>query len=606
MIGNLTYEDVKKFVTDNPNIAAQEFGEKLKQSGPTDAKICDLFMDILRSGKSSILNDYDTFLKIVELLAKSNIKIDIGDTTSKTVLDYAVSGEKPNVIKIFLDSDKFDQERKSNALLTAVNEGKVQEFEIFLDYIDHTKILEVLNTAPHNESTEVMKILLNNKRFTGEEKVQALSNASVDGDLPKIKLLLKYMTGIPEDGIRNLLKIIEEEKLSLREQLQIDSEFKVDFSNSDHNKYLSSCVIIALLRSALSNTPNLGGNRAESSSSGETAVLNSNDVGKWYQRIARTINSISFEDLQRDLNKQKTSFQSKCGQGTVLGNALLECAIQNENFNVIKFLLENRVTVINAISQEDSYYVSKIEGDKPILCFVVSYTDDDNAEILSTLLQSVNAEQSKLDPESELYRLYQQLKDDAFCTASSKKNSVAATALIQNDREIIVLHGSETNKEQETFHIETNSVSNSNRNVISRPVATVPPVSTNGNNNKNETPISTRAGSTVTPNNDKKANGFVEAQFSPPHEKETKYKKSKESFYASLRSDVVGVVIAGLFVAAAVMVPSLAGALVCSVLAILVVMATGLHVKNFTLPSYSEMRENKVEPVNSSLRNHAI
>lgn len=67
-------------------------------------------------------------------------------------------------------------------------------------------------------------------------------------------------------------------------------------------------------------------------------MLNSNDVGKWYQRIARTINSISFEDLQRDLNKQKTSFQSKCGQGTVLGNALLECAIQNENFNVIKFL----------------------------------------------------------------------------------------------------------------------------------------------------------------------------------------------------------------------------------------------------------------------------
>ncbi|BDG75691.1 MULTISPECIES: ankyrin repeat domain-containing protein [Wolbachia] len=146
----------------------------------------------------------------------------------------------------------------------------------------------------------------------------------------------------------------------------------------------------------------------------------------------------------------------------------------------------------------------------------------------------------------------------------------------------------------------------SNGNIGNRSVATAPPVSTNGNNNKNETPVSTRADPTVTPNNDKKANGFVEAQFSPPHEKETKYKKSKESFYASLRSDVVGVVIAGLFVASAVMVPSLAGALVCSVLAILVVIVTGLHVKNFTLPSYSEMRENKVEPVNSSLRNHAI
>jgi len=592
MVGNLTYEDVKKFVTDNPNIAAQEFGEKLKQSGLTDAKICDLFMDILRAGKSSILNDYDTFLKIVELLAKSNIKIDIGDTTSKTVLDYAVVGGQPKVIKVFLDSGKFDQEKKLNALSAAVNGGNVQEFEIFLDYIDHTKILDVLNTAPYNEGNEVMKILLNNKRFTGEEKVQDLSNASIDGDLPKVKLLLKYMTGIPEDGIRNLLKIIEEGKLPLRKQLQIDFEFKVDFSNSDHNKYLSSCVIIALLRSALSNTPNLGGNRAESSSSGETAVLNSNDVRKWYARIARTINSISFEDLQGDLNKQETSFQSKCEQGTVLGNALLEYAIQNENFNVIKFLLENRVTVINAISQEDRYYVSKIEGDKSILCSVVSYTDDD-AEILSMLLQSVNAEQLKLDPESELYRLYQQLKDDAFCTAFSKKNSVAAATLIQNDRVTIVPHGSATNKEQETSHIETNNVSNSNRNVISRPVATVPPVSTSGNNNKNETPISTRADPTVTPNNDKKANGFIDAQFSPPHKKETKY---KESFYTSLRSDVIGVVITGLFVATAVIVPSVAGAVICGVVAVLVTIVTGLHVKNSTLPSYREMKENKVEP----------
>ncbi|WP_264337499.1 ankyrin repeat domain-containing protein [Wolbachia endosymbiont (group B) of Dolichovespula media] len=604
MIGNLTYEDVKKFVTDNPNIAAQEFGEKLKQSGPTDAKICDLFMDILRSGKSSILNDYDTFLKIVELLAKSNIKIDIRDTTSKTVLDYAVSGEKPNVIKIFLDSDKFDQERKSNALLTAVNEGKVQEFEIFLDYIDHTKILEVLNTAPHNESTEVMKILLNNKRFTGEEKVQALSNASVDGDLPKVKLLLKYMIGIPEDGIRNLLKIIEEGKLSLREQLQIDSEFKVDFSNSDHNKYLSSCVIIALLRSAINkkekqNTPDGAESNVSNTSTGLT--LNNDDIRNLcldIDRVTKQDSTVtSFEDLQKRLRRKGINLQSKCEK-----NAVLEYAIKDQNLNVIKFLLQNGMTIINAIGQEGRYYVSKIEGDKPILCFVISYTDDDNAEILSTLLQSVNAEQSKLDPESELYRLYQQLKDDAFCTASSKKNSVAATALIQNDREIIVPHGSATNKEQETFHIETNSVSNSNRNVISRPVATVLPVSTNGNNNKNEAPVSTRTGPTVTPNNDKKANGFVEAQFSPPHEKETKYKKSKESFYASLRSDVVGVVIAGLFVAAAVMVPSLAGALVCSVLAILVVIVTGLHVKNSTLPSYRAMEENKVEHINPSMQ----
>lgn len=615
MVSNLAYDNVKEFVTNNPDITAHEFCEKLKQSGATDANICDLFIDILRPGRNDIVNDHDTFLKTIELLAKSNIKIDIGDTTSKTVLDYAVSGGKPNVIKIFLDSGKFDQERKSNALLTAVNEGKVQEFEIFLDYIDHTKILEVLNTAPHNERTEVMKIILNNKRFTEEEKVQALSNASVDGDLPKVKLLLKYMTGIPEDGIRNLLKIIEEGKLSLREQLQIDSEFKVDFSNSDHNKYLSSCVIIALLRSAINkkekqNTPDGAESNVSNTSTGLT--LNNDDIRNLcfdIDRVTKQDSTVtSFEDLHKRLKRNKTNLQDKRAQ-----SAVLEYAIKDEKLDVIKFLLKNGITIINAIGQEGRYYVSKIEGEKSILCFVVSYTDDDNVEILSTLLQSVNAEQSKLDPESELHRLYQQLKDDAFCTAIAENNSVAATVLIQNDQET---RASAVNKDEIPVVTETDQVvttpsveenrTEPNKNISNKPTATAPPVSTNGNNNKNEAPVSTRTGPTVTPNNDKKANGFVEAQFSPPHEKETKYKKSKESFYTSLRSDVVGVVIAGLFVAAAVTVPSLAGALVCSVLAILVVMVTGLHVKNFTLPSYSEMRENKVEPVNSSLRNHAI
>ncbi len=69
----MTYEEIKEIVTQNPDITAEEFGEKLKQSGTTDTKICDLFMDIIRS----TLNDRNTFLKAVELLAKSNIKIDI-------------------------------------------------------------------------------------------------------------------------------------------------------------------------------------------------------------------------------------------------------------------------------------------------------------------------------------------------------------------------------------------------------------------------------------------------------------------------------------------------------------------------------------------------
>ncbi len=142
----------------------------------------------------------------------------------------------------------------------------------------------------------------------------------------------------------------------------------------------------------------------------------------------------------------------------------------------------------------------------------------------------------------------------------------------------------------------------SNGNIGSSPIATVPLTSTNGDNhnNKNKTPVipeETNTKQTATPNNDNKANGFVDAQFSMPNEQETKYKESKKDFYTSLTKDVVGVVITGLFITAAVMVPFVAGAVVCSVIAALVAIYTGLHVKNSTLPSYREMRENEVERV---------
>lgn len=125
---------------------------------------------------------------------------------------------------------------------------------------------------------------------------------------------------------------------------------------------------------------------------------------------------------------------------------------------------------------------------------------------------------------------------------------------------------------------------------------TITPNSGNGqhHNNENKTPIIPETKQTTTPNNDNKANGFVDAQFSVPNEKETKYKKN---FYTSLTIDVVGVVITGLFIAAAVMVPFVAGAVVCGVIAALVAVCTGLHIKNSTSPSYIE--KNKVEHVSS-------
>ncbi|QCB63130.1 ankyrin repeat domain-containing protein [Wolbachia endosymbiont of Drosophila mauritiana] len=183
----------------------------------------------------------------------------------------------------------------------------------------------------------------------------------------------------------------------------------------------------------------------------------------------------------------------------------------------------------------------------------------------------------------------------AFLGYINAESRIAALGLAMNNTQEEIIHVLLNFITSETTNVEENRAKpcRSNGNIDNRPVATVPPVSTNGNNNKNETPVSTRADPTVTPNNDKKANGFIDAQFSPPHKKETKY---KESFYTSLRSDVIGVVITGLFVATAVIVPSVAGAVICGVVAVLVTIVTGLHVKNSTLPSYREMKENKVEP----------
>ncbi|MEY2393049.1 hypothetical protein [Wolbachia endosymbiont of Tettigetta isshikii] len=82
-----------------------------------------------------------------------------------------------------------------------------------------------------------MNVLLDHKRLTKEEKANALSNAFVDGGLPKVRLLLKYMRGIPANGIRNLLEMIKESKSPFEEELRTNSEFKVDFDNSDHYEY---------------------------------------------------------------------------------------------------------------------------------------------------------------------------------------------------------------------------------------------------------------------------------------------------------------------------------------------------------------------------------
>ncbi len=144
----------------------------------------------------------------------------------------------------------------------------------------------------------------------------------------------------------------------------------------------------------------------------------------------------------------------------------------------------------------------------------------------------------------------------------------------------------------ETPNVEKNRAKpcSSNGNIGSS-VVTVPPVSTNGDNhnNENKTLVVTE-----------EINNGQAAM--PSNERETKYKESKENFYTSLTKDAVGVVITGLFIAAAVMVPFVAGAAICGIVAALVAVCTGLHIKNSTLPSYREMEKNKVEHVSSYMQ----
>ncbi|HCE59267.1 MAG TPA: hypothetical protein DEQ74_00300 [Wolbachia sp.] len=81
--------------------------------------------------------------------------------------------------------------------------------------------------------------------------------------------------------------------------------------------------------------------------------------------------------------------------------------------------------------------------------------------------------------------------------------------------------------------------------------------------------------------------------------------ESKDDLYASLWKDGIGVVITGALVVAAIMHPSTAFKAVFGALATLVAIGTGLHIKNYTVPSYVEMQKNSAELASQQERVHA-
>lgn len=135
----MTYEEIKEFVTNNPNITAEEFVKELKQGGATDAKIFDLLADAINSERHGVSDDSAVFLKIVELFAQLDIKVK-KSSGGRTMLDIAVTNNQADVVRILLNSGKFNKEEKLHALNSAIVQGNVQEFKLFLDYVDHASI----------------------------------------------------------------------------------------------------------------------------------------------------------------------------------------------------------------------------------------------------------------------------------------------------------------------------------------------------------------------------------------------------------------------------------------------------------------------------------
>ncbi|MDR0773247.1 MAG: ankyrin repeat domain-containing protein [Wolbachia pipientis] len=342
------------------------------------------------------------------------------------------------------------------------------------------------------------------------------------------------------------------------------------------------------------NTPNIGENKADSN---EIDSSNSRDAqfATSYKKIKEIITQnpdITAGEFDKELKKEKIDKEIIDQNGWTL----LYYAVRSEG---------------PSITGDRSIFLKVVELFTN-LNIGIDFKDTASRTILGTAAITKQADVVKVLLGSDKFDETE--KFNALCSAIVQGNvqEVGAFLGYVNDKSRqAALEFAMNNTQQEIIQVllnfivpETPNVEknrakpcSSNGNIGSRPVNT--PNGQLNHNNENKTPVSTRTDQTATPNNDNKANGFVDAQFSVPNEKEAKYKESKENFYTSLTKDVVGVVITGLFIAAAVMVPFVAGAAICGIIAALGAVCTGLHIKKFTLPSYREMEKNKVEHVSS-------
>jgi ankyrin repeat protein len=362
-----------------------------------------------------------------------------------------------------------------------------------------------------------------------------------------------------------------------------------------------------------------------------------------YDKIAEIIGQnpqINLEKLSEELSV-KIDLKQKYNNGFVLGGLLLELAIGNNNLTFVSFLFKNELKIINVIAQEGGayqYYIIKTKHGQAILNHAISCGNP----ILNLLLENINTEQSTLKPESELYQLYQRLKDNALFTAVEKDKIEAVESLIEFGADYKAKDGKnhtalgiamekkqeEITKvilefaEQKVHNLEENEAgpSSSNGSTGSKPVATVSPMSVSDANPNAEPEVAQAAEqkndatrpATLEPSNHTEVstkneefveshkpvkNEFIDTQFSTPNA-EVQHKEHKKDFRVLVAKDVVGIIVTGLLITADVMVNSIAGAIVLGIVAACIAIGTGWHIKNSTLPSYREMQKNKVEHVN--------
>lgn len=150
-------------------------------------------------------------------------------------------------------------------------------------------------------------------------------------------------------------------------------------------------------------------------------------------------------------------------------------------------------------------------------------------------------------------------------------------------QEVIALLKSPRNKEKNVSHVNEDTVTSShniNTDVI-RPVAEVQPTTTSKTHTNRTEVIS------------------VDSQ-------ESKYKESRQVFLSSLGKDGFGVIATGLLITAAVRAQPVFVIVALSIFAASAAILTLLHVANYTLPSYREMKETQAESLGGNSKGGVV